>query len=75
MDSFAEGYLQAGLPGEPSGYYKISADNRLTGDAIRERFNGHQVTGFTMATGKPWYIQRNEDGTAIIQDGDKKGHR
>lgn len=72
MDSFAEGYLQAGLPGEPSGYYKISAENRLTGNAIRERFIGHQVTGFTMATGKPWYIQRNEDGAAIIQDGDKK---
>jgi adenylate cyclase len=71
-ERFAEGYLKAGLPGEPSGYYKITAENRLTGDEIRERFIGHQVTGLTIATGKPWHIERKEDGSANIQDSDKK---
>ena len=72
MDRFAEGYLQAGLPGKPSGYYKVAAENRLTGDELRERFMGHQATGITMATGKPWHIKRNTDGAATIQDVDKK---
>jgi len=72
VDRFAEGYLQAGLPGEPSGYYKISAENRISDDEIRERFIGQQVTGFTMTTGKPWHIERKKDGAATIQDGDKK---
>jgi len=72
VDRFAEGYLQAGLPGDPSGYYKIAAENRLIGDEIREKLIGQQVTGYTMATGKPWHILRKEDGTASIQDGEKK---
>ncbi len=72
LDRFAEGYLQAGLPGEPSGYYKITAENRLIGSEIRELFFGYQATGFTMDTGKPWQIERNKDGAAKIQDGDKK---
>ena len=72
VDRFAEGYLQAGLPGEPSGYYKITAENRLIGGEIRKRFFGYQAAGFTMATGKPWHIERHKDGTATIQDGDKK---
>ena len=70
MQRFAEGYVKAGLPGEPSGFYKISAENRLTGDEIREQFFGRKVTGFNMVSKKPWWIERNKDGRAIIRDGD-----
>jgi tetratricopeptide (TPR) repeat protein len=40
MERFAEGYVKAGLQGEPSGFYKISKENRLTGEEIRELFIG-----------------------------------
>ena len=70
MERFAEGYVKAGLPGESSGFYKISAENRLTADEIREQFFGRKVSGFNMVSQKPWWIERSEDGGAIIRDGD-----
>ena len=70
-ERFAEGYVKAGLPGEPSGFYKISKENRLTEKEIRKLFFGRQVTGFTLATGKQWRIERNNDGKATIRDGDR----
>ena len=45
-EHFAEGYIKAGYQGEPSGFYKITAENRLTGEDIRELFFGRKVTGF-----------------------------
>ena len=71
MERFAEGYVKAGLPGEPSDFYKISADNRLTGEELRKLFLGKKVSGSNLITGKQWSIQRSEDGKAIIRDGDK----
>ena len=68
MQRFAEGYVKAGLPGEPSGFYKISAENRLTGDEIREQFFGRKVGGFNMVSEKPWWIKRSMDGKATIRD-------
>jgi adenylate cyclase len=70
-ERFAEGYLKAGLPGEPSGFYKISKENRLTEKEIRKLFFGRQVNGFTLATGKQWRIERSKDGKATILDGDR----
>ena len=70
MERFAEGYVKAGLPGKPSGFYKRSAENRLTGEEIRELFFGRKVTGFTLATGKQWWIERSQEGKATIRDGD-----
>ena len=69
-ERFAEGYVKAGLPGEPSGFYKISMENRLTEKEIRKLFFGRKVTGFTLATGKQWRIERSKDGKATIRDGD-----
>jgi tetratricopeptide (TPR) repeat protein len=60
-ERFAEGYVKAGLPGEPSGFYKISKENRLTEKEIRKLFFGRKVTGFTLATGKQWRIERSSD--------------
>lgn len=70
MERFAEGYIKAGLPGEASEFYKISTENRLTGGEIGELFFGRKVTGFTLATGKQWWIERSQEGKATIRDGD-----
>jgi len=56
MKRFAEGYVKAGLPGEPSGFYKISAGNRLTGEELRKLFFGRKVNGSNMVTGQQWWI-------------------
>ena len=69
--NFAEGWIKAGFQGKPSGFYKISAENRLTGDELRKLFFGQKVSGSNMITGQQWWIERSEDGKAAIRDGDK----
>jgi hypothetical protein len=69
-ERLAEGFIKAGITGKPSGFYKISAENRLTGEEIRELFFGRKVTGFTLATGKQWWVERSQDGKAALRDGD-----
>lgn len=71
MERIAEGYIKAGLPGEPSGFYKISAENKLTGNEIRKLLFGRKVAGSNMRSGQQWWIERNEEGNATIRDGDK----
>ena len=68
-ERFAEGLIKAGLPGEPSGFYKISKENRLTGNEMRKLFFGRKVAGSNMITGKQWWIERSKDGKATIRDG------
>jgi adenylate cyclase len=70
LERFAEGYVKAGLPGEPSGFYKISVENQLTGKEIKELFFGRKVTGFKLASGKQWWVERSRGGKATIRDGD-----
>lgn len=70
-ERFAEGYIKAGFLGEPSSFYKISAENRLTGEELRDLFLKAKVTGFNLASGKQWWIERSEGGKATIRDGDK----
>jgi tetratricopeptide (TPR) repeat protein len=57
-ERFAEGFVKAGLPGEPSEFYKISKENRLTEKEIRKLW-------------KQWRIERSKDGKATIRDGDR----
>ena len=71
MERIAEGYIKAGLPGEPAGFYKIFAENRLTGNDIRKLFFGRKIAGSNMRNGQQWWIERSEDGRATIRDGDK----
>jgi hypothetical protein len=71
MERIAASYTKAGLPGEPTGFYKISKENRLTENEIRKLFFGRKVTGYNMVTGKRWRIARGPDGKATIRDGDK----
>jgi len=70
LERLAEGYLKAGMPGEPSGFYKISRENRLTGKEIRKLFFGRKVTGIAFMTGKQWWVERSKDGKATIRGGD-----
>lgn len=70
MELFAEGALKAGLPGEPSGYYKISKENQLTGPEIKKLFFGRKVTGFNLLTQKKWRIERSKEGKATILYGE-----
>ena len=69
-ERFAEALVNAGLPGEPTGFYKISAENRLTGSEIRKLFFGRKVAGSNMRSGQQWWIERSEEGDAAIRDGD-----
>jgi len=59
---FADGLLKAGLPGKPSGYYKIYEENKLTGEEIRELVFGRTTTGITPWTGLPWWVDLTSDG-------------
>ena len=70
MERLAEGYLKAGLPGEPSGFYKIFPEQKLTGEEIRSLVFGRKVMGIALRTGKPWWIERSSDGEATIRNGD-----
>ncbi len=36
---------------------------------IRKLFFGQKVTGVTLETGKQWSIERSQEGTATIRDG------
>ena len=69
-ESFAEGLIKAGMPGEPSGFYKISAENRLKGGEIKELFFGRKVVGSNMITGKQWRVERSQGGKATVLDSD-----
>ena len=71
MERVVEGYIKAGLPGEPSGFYKISTEKRLTGNEIKKLFFGRKVVGSNIRNGQQWWIERSEEGNATIRDGDK----
>jgi len=69
--SFAEGFVKAGLPGEPNDFYKIASENKLTDDELKGLFLGHKLTGITLSTGKQWWVERSKTGKASIREGDK----
>ena len=69
-ERFAEALINSGLPGEPTGFYKISAEKQLTGEEMKKLFFGRKVTRFTLGTGKEWWIERSQEGKAAIRDGD-----
>ena len=69
-ESIAEGYVTAGMAGEPSSFYKLAAENILAEQELRSLFSGKKVTGFHIVSKKQWWIERSKDGKATIQDGD-----
>jgi tetratricopeptide (TPR) repeat protein len=59
-ERFVDGLLEAGLPGEPSQYYRIQEDNRLTGEEIKALVFGRKVTG--RIGGQKWWQITTKDG-------------
>ncbi len=62
-ERFADGLLKAGIAGERSGYYKVYAKNRLTGEEIRALVFGRKVSSWE------GIINRAKDGKATISIG------
>jgi len=62
-ERFADGLLKAGIAGERSGYYKVYAKNRLTGEEIRVLVFGRKVSSLE------GIINRTKDGKATISKG------
>jgi hypothetical protein len=60
-ERFADGLLKAGLPGQPSGYYKIYEEKNLTGEEIRELVFGRTMRGIDYYKGE-FRIDRTRDG-------------
>jgi hypothetical protein len=71
LKNFAEGFVKAGLPGEPDDFYRISSGNKLTEEELRKSLFGCKVTGTELTTGKQWEVERGTDGHATILEGDK----
>jgi len=69
-DRLADGLLKAGLPGQPSGYCKVSQEDKLTGEEIRPLVFGRTITGFSPlkhASSPAWRIHRTKDGEITYQ--------
>jgi TolB-like protein len=57
---YADGLLRAGCAGQPSGYYKIYAENRLSGNDAGELRSGNRLVYFYGKT--PFWIDHSKDG-------------
>jgi hypothetical protein len=72
-DRLAKGLLKAGLPGETSGYYKVSAEDRLSGEEIRSLFFGRTRSGFDLAVRFPMWKDTTENGKTTMRRADRPG--
>jgi len=68
-DRFAEGLRKAKLPGQRSGYYKVSEMRRLTGNEIKDLLFGKTVSGFYPWMGQQEWIDRDWSGRATMLGG------
>jgi TolB-like protein len=59
-DRYAAGLVKAGWPGQPSEYYKIYEENRLTGEEIRNLVSGQEITVYEF--GMTSWIDYSENG-------------
>jgi adenylate cyclase len=59
-DRYADGLVKAGWSGQPSQYYKIYEENRLTGEKIRNLVLGQEIT--TNEFGRTFWIDHSEKG-------------
>jgi tetratricopeptide (TPR) repeat protein len=60
-DRYADGLVKAGWPGQPSDYYKIYEENRLTGDEIRNLVLGQEIT--VNEFNRIFWVVHNENGS------------
>jgi len=61
---YANGLIKAGFPGKSGEYFKVYPENRLSGEKIKDLTFAHTVSGFDMASGKQWRIERAKGGDA-----------
>jgi hypothetical protein len=59
-DRYADGLAKAGWPGQPTQYYKIYEENRLTGEEIRSLVSGQEIT--IDEFGRTYWIDHSEKG-------------
>jgi len=59
-DRYADGLVKAGWPGQPSEYYKIYEENRLTGEEIRSLVLGQEIT--IDEFGRTYWVDHSENG-------------
>jgi adenylate cyclase len=59
-DRYADGLVKAGWPGQPSEYYKIDEENRLTGEEIRNLVSGQEIAVFEFS--KTFWVDHSENG-------------
>ena len=66
FDRWIEGLIKAGLKGDPSDYYKVHKENKMTGQEIQELVIGKTMTGYVF--GFPWSrkIYKNGESETTI---------
>lgn len=70
---YLEGLIKKGYKGNPSGYYKIHKENKMTGQETQNLIFGKTMAGF--AFGTPWAKKINISGESETTDfqGNHKG--
>jgi TolB-like protein len=64
-DRLAEGLLKAGSPGEPSGFYKISEEYRLTGEEIASFAANKEIT--VHGRRETFWVNHNKNGKTLYR--------
>ena len=67
-DRLAAGLLEAGLEGQLTDYYNANDMRKLEAEEIRNLCFGRRMTGFDTIIGSDMWIERSEDGRAMMQD-------
>jgi hypothetical protein len=60
FDRAIGGLIKAGYKGNPSNYYKLKKENKLTGQEIQELIFGKKIEGTYFHV--PWSLTTNKDG-------------
>ena len=64
FDRFAQGLVKAGLQGDPKNYFKLSVENKLSGQEIRKLLFGRKSSGYV------WGIKALKYSYAISDQGE-----
>jgi len=64
---FAEGFSKAGISGDHNKIYRLAEDSKLNGEQIKTLVSSQKLTGINPWSGKQWWIEHNEDGSALYR--------
>jgi hypothetical protein len=73
FDRGIEGLIKAGYKGNPSNYYKINEENKLSGNEIKELILNKKVRG--KALGFEWSSSRSDEGEFEYTHYDGRTHK